>query len=169
MLRKQLYFQASSKVSSSRLFDKNEANAISKAYIVYHLFQTGNHVCVEDIDIELGEVCTAITKYAMSNKNCEIEVEKHELTSMTSGAGPPLGIENSNANKSTKPEEDADVGFITQIDKDGNIQQVPIKFEGDQEEEANPLAMAGMCVTKKLFLYKLYYYTLAWPTMYLNK
>ena len=40
---------------------------------------------MEDIDIELGEVCTAITKYAMSNKNCEIEVEKHELTSMTSG------------------------------------------------------------------------------------
>ena len=136
---------------------------------MYHVFQTGNHVCVEDIDIELGEVCTAITKYAMSNKNCEIEVEKHELTSMTSGAGPPLGIENSNANKSTKPEEDADVGFITQIDKDGNIQQVPIKFEGDQEEEANPLAMAGMCVTKKLFLYKLYYYTLTLPTMYLNK
>ena len=101
---------------------------------------------MEDIDIELGEVCTAITKYAMSNKNCEIEVEKHELTSMTSGAGPPLGIENSNANKSTKPEEDADVGFITQIDKDGNIQQVPIKFEGDQDEsDSNPLAdfMAG--------------------------
>ena len=96
---------------------------------------------MEDIDIELGEVCTAITKYAMSNKNCEIEVEKHELTSMTSGATAPP--ENSNKANSKTPEEDVDVGFITQIDKDGNIQQVPIKFEGDQEEEANPLAMAG--------------------------
>ena len=97
---------------------------------------------MEDIDIELGEVCTAITKYAMSNKNCEIEVEKHELTSMTSGATAPP--ENSNKANSKTPEEDVDVGFITQIDKDGNLQQVPIKFEGDQEEEeANPLAMAG--------------------------
>ena len=26
--------------------------------------------------------------------------------------------------------EDLDVGYITQLDKDGNIQQVPIKFEG---------------------------------------
>lgn len=108
--------------------------------------QTGNHVCVEDIDIELGEVCTAITKYAMSNKNCEIEVEKHELTSMTSGATAPP--ENSNKTNNKTPEEDVDVGFITQIDKDGNIQQVPIKFEGDQEEEANPLAMAGDMLAK---------------------
>ena len=106
------------------------------------LFQTGNHVRVEDIDIELGEVCTAITKYAMSNKTCEIEVEKHELTSMTAASGKE---NKENHAKTNKTEEDADVGYITQLDKDGNIQQVPIKFEGNEEEEANPLAdfMAG--------------------------
>ena len=39
-----------------------------------------------------------------------------------------------------KETEDCDVGYITQIDKDGNIQQVPMKFEGEAEDEPNPLA-----------------------------
>ena len=86
----------------------------------------------------------------MSNKNCEIEVEKHELTSMTSGKE---NSKENHAKNSAKVDEDADVGYITQLDKDGNIQQVPIKFEGDQEEDSNPLAdfMAGNSDTHNTF------------------
>ena len=106
----------------------------------------------------------------MSNKNAnvEVDVEKHELTPHPPpprGHSPgghmggnnshisPHGVGNSskplesiNDNDSdpplsdTKETEDCDVGYITQIDKDGNIQQVPMKFEGEAEDEPNPLA-----------------------------
>lgn len=112
---------------------------------------------LQDIDIELGEVCTAITKYAMSNKNANVDIEavdNIELTSSKAIAGAstkmpePMNIETKNApscTKTEKAEEDCDVGYITQLDKDGNIQQVPIKFDGEIEDEPNPLAdfMAG--------------------------
>ena len=116
---------------------------------VFQLQNTGNHVRLQDIDIELGEVCTAITKYAMSNQNLDIEaVENHELTPISGGnckdPPEPLNIEptlGSGGPKSKKLEEDCDLGYITQLDKDGNIQQVPMKFEGDDaESEPNPLA-----------------------------
>ena len=62
--------------------------------------QTGNHVRLQDIDIELGEVCTAITKYAMSNKNSNLDIEavaeKHEMTPIASTKTPadnPVNIE----------------------------------------------------------------------------
>ena len=106
----------------------------------------------------------------MSNKNANVDieaVEKHELTPHLpprGGSAPPPGVMEGNSHISqhgkggnsskplesindsdldpplTKETEDCDLGYITQIDKDGNIQQVPIKFEGEAEDEPNPLA-----------------------------
>ena len=51
----------------------------------------------------------------------------------------------SSGSKKKKNPEDCDLGYITQLDKDGNIQQIPITFEGDADSEPNPMAdfMAG--------------------------
>ena len=98
----------------------------------------------------------------MSNKNANVDieaVEKHELTPYhppTAGGGdshiptheggnskPLESIKDDDSDpplSDTKETEDCDVGYITQLDKDGNIQQVPIKFEGEAEDEPNPLA-----------------------------
>merc|ERR1711971_1532803 len=138
----------------------------------------GNHVLLsQDIDIELGEVCTAITKYAMSNKNANVDieaVEKHELTPHVPPVGVPPGVVGHSIINNSKPldgtpmdnggdpesdppdlsatkeTEDCDVGYITQLDKDGNPQLVPIKFEGEAEDEPNPLAdfMSGDILAK---------------------
>ena len=103
------------------------------------------------------------------NANVDIEaVEKHELTPHVPPADgiPPGVVGHSILNKNSKPldgttpmdnggdpesdppdlsaptkeTEDCDVGYITQLDKDGNPQLVPIKFEGEVEDEPNPLA-----------------------------
>ena len=102
----------------------------------------------------------------MSNKNANVDieaVERHELTTTIPGNKPApleLGLEPHSKPhskplessedgdsgglplplNSTKDNEDCDVGYITQLDKDGNIQQVPMKFEGEAEDEPNPLA-----------------------------
>ena len=97
----------------------------------------------------------------MSNKNANVDieaVEKHELTpyhpptgggdshipTHEGGNSKPLeSIKDDDSDpplSDTKETEDCDVGYITQLDKDGNIQQVPIKFEGEAEDEPNPLA-----------------------------
>ena len=88
----------------------------------------------------------------MSNKstNLDIEaVEKHEMTSLTPIANidttPEPTIESAtpklDQNNKDIEDEDQNVGYITQLDKDGNIQQVPIKFDGeDDADDPNPLA-----------------------------
>ena len=96
----------------------------------------------------------------MSNKNANVDieaVEKHELTphvppvvghSILNNSKPLDGTPMDNGgdpesdppDSATKETEDCDVGYITQLDKDGNPQLVPIKFEGEVEDEPNPLA-----------------------------
>ena len=99
------------------------------------------------------------------NANVDIEaVEKHELTPHVPPVGVPPGVVGHSIINNSKPldgtpmdnggdpesdppdlsatkeTEDCDVGYITQLDKDGNPQLVPIKFEGEVEDEPNPLA-----------------------------
>ena len=103
----------------------------------------------------------------MSNKNANVDieaVEKHELTPHVPPVGVPPGVVGHSIINNSKPldgtpmdnggdpesdppdlsatkeTEDCDVGYITQLDKDGNPQLVPIKFEGEAEDEPNPLA-----------------------------
>lgn len=98
-------------------------------------FQTGNHVRLKDIDVELGEVCTAINKYAMSQNNSNAELEKQELKVLPGQSNEletaiPISIEGQPNSAKIENDENAHVGYITQLDKDGNIQQVPIDFAG---------------------------------------
>ena len=99
----------------------------------YDPFQTGNHVHhhLQDIDLELGEVCTAINKYAMS-KSSNTDSEKQELKVLPAApsSGEPI-TDAQNGLTKANDDESADVGYITQLDKDGNIQQVPIQFDND--------------------------------------
>ena len=98
-------------------------------------FQTGNHVRLKDIDVELGEVCTAINKYAMSQNNSNAELEKQELKVLPGQSNEletaiPISIEGQPNSAKIENDENAHAGYITQLDKDGNIQQVPIDFAG---------------------------------------
>ena len=116
--------------------------------------------------MEISQNFVAFSEYMnFKNANVDIEaVEKHELTPHVPPVGVPPGVVGHSIINNSKPldgtpmdnggdpesdppdlsatkeTEDCDVGYITQLDKDGNPQLVPIKFEGEAEDEPNPLA-----------------------------
>ena len=62
-------------------------------YLVFLYFQTGNHVRLQDIDLELGEVCTAINQYAMAKNNrwiSEYFINLDNMYSQNAGLRPAM-------------------------------------------------------------------------------
>ena len=106
-----------------------------------------NHVRLANPDVELGDAFVvdrngadvdAEGDAAMSAAGTTTELlEKQEMTvTLVAGERRNTGISSTKNDVSDSPD-----GYITRLDKFGNIQQVPVNFsEVSVEEEPNPLA-----------------------------